>query len=149
MTNEITLADQSDTTPLRTLADQLGLPFAERLDPPNPPRTLVRGDFDRIAGSWGRQFSIVPIGEENDHVVVATSDPLNLEATEELRICYGRELKIVVTTPDEVARAINAVRTRLMSDRSSALSNEGWRSSGNRSRSMSAAICTTARASGN
>jgi general secretion pathway protein E len=103
------------------LAVELGFPFHERLSDPTPPRNLVRGDFDRIAGSWGRQHLVVPLGGDDTHVIVATSNPLNVQALDQLRLCYGRPLKIIVTTPEEVGRAINSIRTSLMSDRSSAL----------------------------
>ena len=106
----------------KMLAQFLGLPYQEKLEEPMPPRDLARGDFDRIAGSWGRQFSTVPIGGDAREVIVATSEPLNVEAFDQLRLCYGRPIKIVVTTQEEITRVINAIRTSLMSDRSSELS---------------------------
>jgi len=111
----------TSTKELKALAQRFGLPFVERLDDPDPPRELIRGDFDRIAGSWGRQFSTVPINSEGNFVVVATSDPLGVDALDELRLCYGKPLKVVITSPDEISRAINSIRTSLMSDRSSTL----------------------------
>ena len=93
----------------------------ESIKSPNPPRDLARGDFDRIAGSWGRQFSIVPIAGDEHQVVVATSDPLQVEVFDQLRVCYNRPVRVVVSTPDEITKAINAIRTSLMSDRSSNL----------------------------
>ena len=112
------------TEQLRDLAKSLGMQFVEDLGIPTPPRDLVRGDFDRIAGSWGRQVNAIPISQENGSIVVATSDPLNVEATDQLRICYGLPIKTIVTTPGEVTRVINLVRTSLMSDRSNTLSND-------------------------
>jgi general secretion pathway protein E len=109
----------------RVLAQFLGLQYLDRLPDPLPPRNPVRGDFDRIAGSWGRQFLTVPIGGDEAHVTVATADPLNVEAIEQLRMCYERPIKVFVTSPEEVTRAINAIRTSLMSDRSSSLSESG------------------------
>lgn len=109
---------------LRAIAASLGLPFLERLPDPSPPRDLARGEFDRLAGSWGRQVSAVPIDSREHAVLVATSDPYNIEAIEQLRLCYERPIELVVTSPEEVARAINSIRTRLMSDRSSTLSAE-------------------------
>lgn len=109
--------------PPNVLAQFLGLPYVERLGEPNPPRDLVRGDFDRIMGSWGRQFSTIPFSTEDNQIIVATSNPFATAAVDQLRLCYqGRPFKIIVTSPEEIARAINAVRTSLMSDRSSALS---------------------------
>ena len=106
----------------KVLAQFLGMQYVERLPEPSPPRDPVRGDFDRIAGSWGRQFLTVPVGGDNSHVVVATADPLNVEAIDQLRVCYERPIKVLVTSPDEVTKAINSIRTSLMSDRSSNLS---------------------------
>jgi general secretion pathway protein E len=112
------------------LSQLLGLEFLERLPEPSPPRNPSRGDFDRIAGSWGRQFLTVPIGGDDNHVVVATADPLNVEAIDLLRICYERPLKVVVSSPEEVTKAINAIRTSLMSDRSSSLAGSGKKDDG-------------------
>ncbi len=114
----------------RMLSQLLGLEFVERLPDPSPPRNPARGDFDRIAGSWGRQFLTVPIGGDDKHLVVATADPLNVEAIAQLRICYERPLKVVVSSPDEITKAINAIRTSLMSDRSSSLSESGKKDDG-------------------
>ncbi len=110
---------------VKVLAQFLGLSYLERLPEPQPPRNPVRGDFDRIAGSWGRQFLTVPIGGDENEVVVATADPLNVEAIQQLKLCYERPIHLVVTSSDEIAKAINAIRTSLMSDRSSALSDSG------------------------
>jgi general secretion pathway protein E len=125
------LADSSATVAQgRMLSQLLGLDFLERLPDPSPPRNPARGDFDRIAGSWGRQFLTVPIGGDDNHVVVATADPLNVEAIDQLRICYERPLKVVVSSPEEITKAINAIRTSLMSDRSSSLSESGKKDDG-------------------
>lgn len=116
--------ERASSHDLRALAKNFGFDYVEQLNEPNPPRDLVRGDFDRIAGSWGRQFSIVPVGGDATQVIVATSDPLCITAFNQLQLCYGRPLKVLVTSPEEVTRAINSIRTSLMSDRSSALSSE-------------------------
>ncbi|MCB0320919.1 MAG: type II secretion system ATPase GspE, partial [Bdellovibrionales bacterium] len=106
---------------LPKLASDLGLQYREKLDDPNPPQGLLFGDFDRVVGSWARQNQVIPISGENGHITVATSDPLNSEAFQQLTTIYGKPLEVIVTSPEEVTKAINAMRTRLMSDRSSAL----------------------------
>ncbi|MCB0332611.1 MAG: type II secretion system ATPase GspE [Bdellovibrionales bacterium] len=106
---------------LKTLARFLNLEFQEKLEVPAPPQELALGEFGRIAGSWGRQHSTIPIGGNEHELVVATSDPLNLSAVDQLRLCYNLPTRTIVTTPEEITRAINSMRTRLMSDRSSAL----------------------------
>ena len=123
--NQAPIGASSQDSQVRVLAQFLGLQYVDRLPDPAPPRNPARGDFDRIAGSWGRQFMTVPIGGDETEVVVATSDPLNVEAIEQLRLCYERPIRVVVTSADEIAKAINAIRTSLMSDRSSNLSENG------------------------
>ena len=109
---------------LRLTAQFLGLTFFDKLPEPNPPRDLVRGEFDRIAGSWGRQFSMIPISEENGCITVATSNPLQVNAIDQLRLCYNKPIKLVVASPEEVAKAINSIRSSLMTGRSSELSSD-------------------------
>ena len=106
---------------LPEIAEALGLEYREKLETVNPPRELLLGDFSRIIGSWGKQFQIVPISEDETGVSVALSDPLNVDALDALRLCYGKPLKIVVTSESEVVRAINSLRTSLMSDRAETL----------------------------
>ncbi len=114
----------------KVLAQFLGMNYVDRLPEPAPPRNPVRGDFDRIAGSWGRQFLTDPVGGDDSHVVVATADPLNVEAIDQLRVCYERPRKVLVTSPDEVTKAINSIRTSLMSDRSSNLADSDSKEDG-------------------
>ena len=104
------------------MAQSLDLPYVAQLPTPNTPRDLIRGDFDRIAGSWGRQMLLVPIDGYHSHVVIATADPLNVEALEQIGMCYDRPIQIVVSSPEQITKAINSIRTSLMSDRSSSLS---------------------------
>lgn len=123
------MASEVEVAELEQIAQQVGLPFLASLGDPAPPRTLLRGEFDRIAGSWGRSASTIPIGTVqsggvDEAVLVATSDPLNTTAIDQLRLCYQRPISVVVTSPEEITRLINAMRTFLMSDRSSALSAE-------------------------
>jgi general secretion pathway protein E len=106
---------------LARVAQALGFEFCEQLPPPQPPRNLRRGDFDRIVGSWGKQYATIPLVEEEHAIVIATADPYNLYALEQLRLCYRKPLRVIVTSPDEITKAINTIRTNLMSDRSSAL----------------------------
>lgn len=118
---ETTAAINSTLDHLRALSRALGFQFVDRLPDPLPPRNLVRGDFDRIVGSWGKQFLTIPIGSDGKSIIVATSDPLNTLAIDQLKLCYEMPITILVTSAEEVTRTINSIRTNLMSDRSSAL----------------------------
>ena len=114
-------APPAQTQNLPDLAEALGLEFREHLEDIAPPRDLVHGDFSRVLGSWGKHYKIIPIGEEEDLIIAAVSDPLNTHAIDTLRLCYDRDIQIVVSPEDEIIRAINGVRTNLMSDRESSL----------------------------
>lgn len=95
------------------LARSLGYEYREQLKTIDPPRILKRGDFSRLLGSWGKQFKMIPIGEDELNVYVAVSDPLNTPAIDALRLCYGKHVKIVVVPESEIIRAINSVRTTI------------------------------------
>ena len=123
--SESALSDsESSIQNVKQIAADLGLEYREKLEKPEPPKDLVYGDFGRIAGSWGRQFKIVPIAGTASEVVVATSLADNFAAIQQLKLCYGRRVKVVMTPESEVISAINAIRTTLMSDRPSELSKE-------------------------
>ena len=109
---------------LQHTASQLGLEWRDKIEDPDPPAELVIGDFDRIVGSWARQHRLIPIAANNGHIVVATAAPTNSEAIHQLSVCYGKPIEIVVTSPEEVTKAINAMRTRLMQGKSSELDEE-------------------------
>lgn len=113
-----------DLDNLKHYAQELGLEFQEKLDAPEPPRDLLYGDFDRIAGSWGRQYKIVPIAGNENELVVATCVPDNFQALQQLKLCYDRPVKIILTSEQEVTNAINTLRTTLMSDRDSDLDDD-------------------------
>jgi len=106
------------------LAEILGFEFRPHLGKVSPPPDLIRGDFSRLIGSWGKQFRAIPIGKEDDSIVIATSDPLNISKLDALRECFGTSTKVVITTEEEIIRAINSMRTSLMSDRVSSLKEE-------------------------
>lgn len=106
------------------LAHELGLQYTEDVGEPNPPQKTLLGDFDRISGSWARQQGMVPFRDAEDKVVVVTSNPLNIEASEQLRLCYGRPIELVVVPDSELDRVINSIRTNLMSHRSQGLDSE-------------------------
>lgn len=108
----------------KQLAESLGFEFLEKLPNANPPRDLVHGDFDRIVGSWGRISETIPYDGDEKLVKIATANPLDYSAIDQLLVCYQRPVHIVVTTHEEITKAINQVRTTLMNDRSSALSND-------------------------
>ena len=105
------------------LAEALGYEFRPHLGKVTPPQDLIHGDFSRLIGSWGKQYRAIPVGEEGGKVILATTDPLNVHRLDALKECFEAPAKIVITTEEEIIRAINSMRTSLMSDRVSSLAN--------------------------
>lgn len=106
---------------LQQLCTSLGIEFRQNLGTVEPPRETVVGDFSRIIGSWGKSVFAVPLALEDSELVVAIGDPRDTEAIDALAVCYGRPVRLVVAPKEEILRAINGVRTSLMTDRSSSL----------------------------
>ena len=115
----------TETTGAAQIAQELGLTYSDRLPPPTPPQELKNGEFDRLVGSWAKSNGLVPIAEEGEFVLVASSQPLNHQAFAQVQYCYQRPLKIVVTSDEEIERAVNQIRTKLMGSRESNLKNKG------------------------
>ncbi|RME61185.1 MAG: hypothetical protein D6780_02175, partial [Candidatus Dadabacteria bacterium] len=106
---------------IKELAQILNIPYLESLPEPQPPKNVVKGDFDRIVGSWARQNLTVPFGEENGTVLVATARLNNIDAFELLEACYGRPISLVAVAPEKIYETVNKIRSRLMTDKASSL----------------------------
>jgi len=86
----------------RALADQLGLEYLESAEAAPacpPPGSIGEGAI--------RRYRAVPLGERAGRVVVATADPLNAHAIEQLTYVAGRPLDIAVCTDDVLERIID------------------------------------------
>lgn len=105
----------------KRLAKALGLEYLNKIGPVEPPKELLYADYSRIIGSWGKQNKAIPLNIQDGVLVCAISDPCNVEAIDVLRLCYNLPVRVVVSSEDEIIKAINSVRTSLMSDRSSSL----------------------------
>ncbi len=113
-----------DIGELKALARYLGVPWYDELPAPTLPQEIVKLDIARITGSWAKNYLAIPISETDDEIVVATANPDNINLIEQLQICFGKAIKIVATSQDEILKAINSVKTRLMNNRSNDLKTE-------------------------
>lgn len=124
MEEEILEFDTAGVDEAKELADSLGIPYTKTLEDINPPRELLYGDFSRLLGSWGKTNLVVPVQEVEGRLLVAVNDPLQTEATDIIRLCYGKDIQIIVAPKEEIIRAINSIRSNLMTDRDSSLHSE-------------------------
>jgi len=92
----------------KALADELGLAFAPKVDPATIPDWVV----ERVPIGFARQHRILPVGEQNDRILVAVANPLDVEAIDDLRLLLQRPVDQVVATGEAIDDAINRVYQR-------------------------------------
>ena len=108
----------------KSLAEKLGLQYIESLGDVSPPQNLEIGEFNKIIGTWAKQNKVIPLKVEDGNIIIAVSDPLNTEISDVLSLVYGMPTLKVVAPEDEILKAINNIRTKLMTDRESSLESE-------------------------
>lgn len=87
---------------LKMLAEQLGLEFIELSD--------YKIDLSAVAmlpQSTAKKNLVLPVGFEENKLVVATSDPTNVFIFDDLRIMTGFEIKPVVASKEDLLETIN------------------------------------------
>ncbi len=93
---------------VQALADEMGMPVIEKIETDEVPEELV----EQTPINFARQQKVLPYAFDGDAVRVALSNPLDLEALDDLRALLGRRLRPVVTTTDAIDDAINRVYDR-------------------------------------
>jgi type II secretion system protein E len=86
---------------LRVLGEELGLPYVELKDASVDAELLARFPARDIF-----RHTVFPLGRRNGSVQVATSDPFDLDALNELSSTSGFHLEPVLARKDEIARLI-------------------------------------------
>lgn len=84
------------------LAHQAGVPYVD-LSEEKIDRTAVA----LVAEKTARKWNLIPINIEDDHLVVAMSNPSNIMAIDELRLKTGYKIKPVVSIKADIQDAIN------------------------------------------
>jgi type IV pilus assembly protein PilB len=59
--------------------------------------------------SIAKRFCLVAVGEIDDKVIVAMADPLNVIAIDTIALKINRQIKVVLSSPQEIRRAIEVV----------------------------------------
>src|SRR5947208_2395068 len=96
---DLGLIKESDL--VRALAEQVGLEFVDLTDyPVDAALTTLLPD------SLARRYRAIPIGERDDKLLVAMSDPANVYALDDIRTITGRDVQPVVATAADVEQAI-------------------------------------------
>jgi len=85
-----------------TLATQLGLDYVDVSDYPVDPTAAVL-----ISDGLARRYQALPLGWEDDLLVVAMADPSNVFAVDDIRTITGADVKMVVSTRASITTAID------------------------------------------
>ena len=93
------------------LAAHLGLGYLEAIEVEDIADELL----NEIPISFAKHNRLLPIGfSDDDRVLVACSNPLLLDCEEELRLAFGKDVELVVTSFESILTAINSAYDRSM-----------------------------------
>src|SRR5438067_60895 len=95
----------SESDLVSTLAARIGLEFVDLLDYSIDPSAV-----GLISDSLARRFQAVPIGWEDNRLVVAMADPSNVVAIDDIRTITGAEVRTVVATRGAILETIEKHR---------------------------------------
>ncbi len=96
---KMNLCTQEDV--LRTLAEQIGVPFL-RLSDIQIPKDVI----ERVPAKLVSHYHLVPVEQHNGTIRVAVSDPLDVHMLDDLRLMLKLEVEPVVAAPKDIDDAI-------------------------------------------
>ncbi|MDI6449812.1 GspE/PulE family protein [Anaerobaca lacustris] len=67
------------------------------------PQEVEKKAFEKLDAAFIQRSSVVPIAVEQDTLLVATSEPSNVFAIEDVKRQTGMDVRVVVCSPDDVA----------------------------------------------
>lgn len=86
----------------RTLAAQNGMEFID-LSQATPSPDVIQ----TMSSENARRYKAVPVQIRDETLIVAISDPLDMDAADSLSFILNRDVEYVCATPDSIAKAIN------------------------------------------
>ncbi len=95
----------SDEDVTLAMAEHLSVEYLRLDDISKIDLNVARGLPEAIA----KRFCLVAIGEVDDKIVVAMADPLNIIAIDTITLKIKRQLKVVISSSQEIRRAIEMV----------------------------------------
>ncbi|MBA3753352.1 MAG: type II secretion system ATPase GspE [Nitrospira sp.] len=90
---------------LQALSIQLDLPWMPHLESKMVDPTLIQ----KIPIGFARRYRMLPVYQEDDHVLVAMTDPLETAALDDFRLLLGHDVKPALTTPTALVTCLNQV----------------------------------------
>jgi general secretion pathway protein E len=90
---------------LRSVCNYLGLDFMKDIPVNDIPVDLVKD----IPINYAKQFEVLPFKNENDHVKVLISNPVNTKVLDDMRTLFTKRVHPIVVTSSKIQDAINKV----------------------------------------
>jgi len=87
---------------VQALAAQVGMQFVDLDEAP-----VDRAAVAMVPGALCRRYTVLPIAIENGVLILATADPGNVMAVDDVRTVSGMQVTPVIATYDNVVRAID------------------------------------------
>ena len=86
---------------LQFLADRLGLQYVREVERLLNPEVLLK-----VPSEFALRHQVLPLQQENGALLVATADPLNVSALDDLRLLVNCEIRPVLAPASEISEAI-------------------------------------------
>lgn len=86
---------------LSALESQLGLPYVQLDDAAIDPAVVAL-----VPANFAQRHGLIPLREEDGKLVLAISDPLNIQAVDDARLILGRDVSVVIASQREIDQAI-------------------------------------------
>ena len=86
---------------LQFMADRLGLQYVRDVERLLNPEVLLK-----VPSEFALRHQVLPLQQEDGVLVVATADPLNVSALDDLRLLVNAEIRPVLAPASEIAEAI-------------------------------------------
>src|ERR1700730_10475299 len=91
----------SDTDVSRTLAAQAHMDWTHMSARGTPPEVIKQ-----IRPEDARRYKVIPVGFGDTGLIVAVSDPLDIDTIDSLSFLLQRELELVCTSPEKIREAL-------------------------------------------
>jgi type II secretion system protein E len=91
----------SEDQVLTFLAERLGLTYVRDVERMLNPEVLLR-----VPAEFALRHQVLPLQQENGTLIVATSDPLNVSALDDLRMLVNCDIRPVLASASEISEAI-------------------------------------------
>jgi general secretion pathway protein E len=89
----------------RTIAEHFGLPFTDRLPEDGEILPLI----SPLPINFAKRCQLLPVANDGSAVVIATADPANLGALDDMRLLLRKPIRVLVAPAPVIIDAINRV----------------------------------------